>query len=494
MTCPSCGVEVTDLQKFCHECGGALPLPLPADPEPLDPPDPSARTDETDAVDTVFDPPAVESTTETAATAATAATTEPIDVVDEVPDPDAPTEPLQAMDEPPDWDATTPMDEPPDPDATTPMTETPHAYVTTPMTETSDGEATTETEVASTAAMPASAAAAATATEEFPATFDEPVESGLFDGHDDLAAFPAPREPFQIRLSFVLAVFAAVAMIMAIVADVIDIRTTRPVAGISTGAQTLDDIGTNLGVAGLLGAAVMVIGGLLACFGLRWGAGLAGGAGLAVLGWAGLTIGLAEFPIAVAESITRTSAEEFTLRVTRDLGWWLIAGVGALGLLVFVASLRSIGTGGRIPLNPFVAALTAVAATVLAFGPLVPVGNATFADNFRSVDPNRDLPTAFFAGRLGQVALIAAAGAVGMLIVRTYGVGLAVGGITVATWMWASSIAELGDRPIGIADRNPGADDTVPHAVTTTGMVSVLVLLALAGILAIVRNRRRTAQ
>ena len=34
----------------------------------------------------------------------------------------------------------------------------------------------------------------------------------------------------------------------------------------------------------------MVIGALLACFGLRWGAGLAGGAGLALVGWAGLAI------------------------------------------------------------------------------------------------------------------------------------------------------------------------------------------------------------
>ena len=64
----------------------------------------------------------------------------------------------------------------------------------------------------------------------------------------------------------------------------------------------------------------MVLGGLLACFGLRWGAGLVGGAGLAPVGWAGLTIGLAELPIALAESVTRSSSESFTLSVTRDVG------------------------------------------------------------------------------------------------------------------------------------------------------------------------------
>ena len=81
--------------------------------------------------------------------------------------------------------------------------------------------------------------------------------------------------------------------------------------------------------------------------------------------------------------------------------------------------------------------------------------DADFADNFRSTDPSQDLPTAFFAGRLGQVALIAIVAMVGMLIVRSWGLGLAAGGVTVAATMWVTSLTELGDRPIGIADRGP---------------------------------------
>ena len=332
------------------------------------------------------------------------------------------------------------------------------------------------------------AAGAPVVTQEMPAFEEVPA---VFDGHADLADYPTPREPFQVRLIFLLAVFGAAAMLMAIVADVIDIRTTRPAPGIATGSQALDELGSNLGLAGFVGASVMVLGGLLACFGLRWGAGLAGGAGLALAGWAGLSIGLAELPIAIAESITRTSSTQFTLRVTRDLGWWLILGVGVVGLVVFVASLRSIGTGGRRALNPLIAAITAVAVVVLAFGPLVPV-DAAFADNFRSVDPTRDLPSAFFAGRLGQVGLIALAGVVGMLIVRSYGLGLAVGGVSVSVWLWVSSLAEIGSNPVGIAYRNPGADSTVPHAVTTVGMISTLVLLIVSAGLATYRlNRAR---
>ncbi len=321
-----------------------------------------------------------------------------------------------------------------------------------------------------------------TRTEEIPA---------LFDGSPDLTDYPAPRQPFRLRVSFLLSLFAAVAMVMATVADVIDIRTTRPASGIGTGTRTLEDLGSNLGLAGFIGVSVMVLGALASCFGLRWAAGLAAGAGLAVVGWAGVVIGLAELPIAVAESITRTSSESFTLRVTRDLGWWLAVVVGIIGLLVFVAALRLIGSGGHRALNPIIAAVTALAAVVLAVGPLVPVGTAVFADNFRSTDPERDLPTAFFAGRLGQVALIAFAGVAGMLIVRSFGLGFAAGGVSVATWMWASSLAELGSNPVGIAVSNPGSASTVPHAVTNVGMVATLTCLLVAAIMATWRLNRR---
>jgi hypothetical protein len=320
------------------------------------------------------------------------------------------------------------------------------------------------------------------------ATTDE--MPAIFDGHADLAEYPLPREPFRLRMVFLLAIFGAVAVVMTALADVTDIRTTRPAAGITTGTTTLADLGTNLAVGGWIGAAVMVVGGFLACFGLRWGAGLAGGAGLALLGWAGLTIGLAEYPIAVAESITRTSPESFVLRVTRDLGWWLVAGVGVVGLLVFVASLSLFGTGRRRGLGPWIAATTAVAIVVLAAGPLVPVGSATFAGNFRSPTAAIDLPTAYFAGRLGQVLLIFVTGVIGMLVVRAYGLGLAAGGLSVAAWLWATSLGEYGSRPIGLADRNPGAADTLPHGVTSVGMVLSIALLLLAATMAVARTRR----
>jgi len=445
MVCPSCGSDVAENQKFCHECGAALAA--------VQAPEPTDTWDQPTAPLLLTEPPTIEDG---------GPPTEPITIEDGGP----PTEPIPVQDGGP---------------PTEPIPVETAAPLIEPLSPADDVTETTFI-IDDTTNPPPSILAPPDTTAEMPA---------IFDGSDDLAEYPTQRESFKIRVVFILALFGAIGVLMTIVADVIDIRTTRPAAGIATGPQTLADLGGSLGPAAFAGAGVMVLGGLLACFGLRWGAGLAGGAGLALAGWAGLSIGLAELPIAIAESVTRTSTEEFTLRVTRDVGWWLIVGIGVIGILVFVSSLRSVGTGGHRALNPLVAAVTAVASVVLAFGPLIPVGDATFSDNFRSPDANFDLPSAFFAGRLGQVALIAVAGVVGMLIVRSYGLGLAAGGTSVAIVLWVASLAELGSRPIGIADRNPGATNSIPHAVTSVGLVSTLALLTIAAALATYRLTRR---
>jgi hypothetical protein len=473
MRCPLCATEVSEHQKFCHECGVVLSAP---------PPD-EEGDEEGDAVDSDDDTESMNAD----------APTEPVETIEGT-DTAAVTEPVETTGPAETSDASAVTDQV----ELTTVTEPVELTATTELEEVADSTEPVQT-------LPPPTAPADSTGEALPGTGpaeapDEmhtpPVTAempALFDGVSDLAEYPTPREPFRVRMVFLLALFGAAAMVMSIVADVIDLRTTRPAPGITTGTRTLEDLGSNLGLAGFVGAAVMVLGGLLACFGLRWGAGLAGGAGLALAGWAGLSIGLAELPIAIAESITRTSSVQFTLRVTRDLGWWLIVGVGVIGVIVFLASLRWIGTGRKPALNPLVAAVTALATVVLALGPLVWVNDAVFADNFRSVDPARDLPAAFFAGRLGQVALIAFAGVVGMLIVRSYGLGFAVGGVSVSVWLWVSSLAEIGSNPVGIAYRNPGATDTVPHAVTTAGMVASLALLLIAAALATYRlNRSRS--
>lgn len=472
MECPSCGAEVDEHQQFCQDCGSSLrgvteptqPIAVVGDPE--DDPSPAEPVDAAVAIsaaEPTDDPAPTEPVDEVAAVGAVdsgATATEPANGPELPRLADLPTAEI------------TPREPLPEPSWAAPA---PSSVIVT-AEELHGGPPTEEVPMPAPATATTTTGPVVTSTAEMPA---------VFDGHADVAEYPQPREPFKLRLSLILGFFAAAVAAMIVFADLIDVRTSRPVDGIDTGVRMIDDIGSNLAAANLVGCAVAIVGGLAACFGLRWGAGLAAGAGLALAGGAALTIGLAEVPIAVAQSVARRgSGEVFTLTVTRDLGYWLIVALAGIGLVVFLVSLRQSGTGGHAGLNPWIAAVGAVSAVVVAVGPLIPVGNASFADNFSSPDTLIDLPTAYFAGRLAQLGLIALCGVVGFLLVRTWGLGLAAGGLSVATYLWVTSLLEVGDFPIGIAAGNFGAGDTVPHGVTTTGMVLTLALLAIAAIVA----------
>ena len=325
----------------------------------------------------------------------------------------------------------------------------------------------------------------------------DPVATGrqsvIYD-HDAATSRPlldGELHAFVLRPAVVFAFLGLVAVVLASLADVIDIRTDRVVAGIPIVTSTLGDIGSNLVVAGLIGAGAMFVGGLLQCFHVRWGAGLAGGAGLSLVGWVGMTLGLAEVPISSAERITRNPATPgpFTLTVTRDIGYWLLVAVAVIGLVVFAFSLTSIGTGGRRGLDPWSAAIGAVAALVVAAGPLITVNGADFDVNFGT----EGFPAVFFAGRLLQLGLIAVAGVVGFLLVRTWGLGFVAGGLLLPAWLWLSSLLEIGDSPVlGIAAGNLGSSETSPHAVTTVGVAATVAMLAVAATIAVVQRPRPT--
>jgi hypothetical protein len=480
MYCPSCGHPVKAEQKFCQDCGRSL-VGVPEATEPLkirSSPEPPAEF-------------ATRSLSDDATTQMPVGTPEDLFATpDALPDlGDLPTREI------------TPRLPIPDPDWATPTGDIP-ALPADPMHAATNalpapalpdaGAPPPPTDITSTTQIPMQAGPDATTTMNAVPTGHTDEYPAVFDGSADMHEYPRTRDPFKLKLVFVLAIFGAIAVLMAAVADIIDIFTSAPVDGIDTGIESLDTLGTNLAVAGFFGATVMALGGLLACFGFRWGAGLAGGAGLALTGWAAMIAGLAELRIASAESITRQTTDiAFTLKVTRDLGFWLTVAVGVIGVLVFIASLRSFGTGGRPALNPWIGALGAVAGVVLVAGPLLPEGNATFANNFKSATTTLDLPAAYFAGRLVQLALIGFAIVFGLLVVRAYGLGLAAGGVSVAFWMWLSSLLDMGTFPLGIASGNFGAVDSTPHAVTSVGMALTIFMLVVAAVLAAVGSSRQ---
>ena len=146
---------------------------------------------------------------------------------------------------------------------------------------------------------------------------------------------------------------------------------------------------------------------------------------------------------------------------------------GALGVLVLLGSVARAGRDGRSGLDPWIAALGAVSFLIAAGGPLIPEGTADWSGNYNSDTLGVELPTLFFVGRLVQLGLLALCGVVGFLLVRRFGLGLAVGSAVAAGWMLATAATEQTPSPIGPAYENPGSLDLQPHAVTIVGFALV---------------------
>ncbi len=300
------------------------------------------------------------------------------------------------------------------------------------------------------------------------------------------------RPWFEFGAVSLIALLTGVVTLASLFTDIVNVTSDTRLApsddtpfGFRTGSWIADDLADNLSIAGLLAIILMVAGGVAAGFHWRWGAGLAGGAGLAVAGLAALTVGLAQIPIDAAHAFAAIPSEQqFTLTITRDLGYWLTVAAGALGVVLFFAAINDATADRRSGLNPWIAALGALAAVVAAGGPLLPEGQAVFSDNWYLIDGPGEAPAMLLVGRLVQLGLLVLAGVIGFLTVRRWGLGLAIGGTIPIVWLAASTLFELTDRPVGPGFRNPGAVDMHIHGVTIIGVSAIAAMSVLAVIAA----------
>jgi hypothetical protein len=315
----------------------------------------------------------------------------------------------------------------------------------------------------------------------------DPVPTRMADtGELPISRRPPTRgHPFRLRVMLPLAVVATAATALACFTPVLEITAIG--ADFPIGTWRINDLGTNNAVAGLLAAGTMVVGAIAWCFGRRWGAGLAGGAGAALAGWVALVIGVAELPVAQAERSLIPSV------IDRPYGYWVLIGAGGAGLLVLLLSLAGSGRGTRSGLDPWIAALGAVAFLLAAGGPLIPEGTADWTGNFSSESLQVDLPTLFFVGRLVQLGLLALCGVVGFLLVRRWGLGLAIGSAVAASWLLLTAATDRTAAPIGPGYANPAspeAFDLQPHAVTVVGFAMVGFFAVVAVVMAILDGDR----
>ncbi len=289
-------------------------------------------------------------------------------------------------------------------------------------------------------------------------------------------------QPFRVTPLVVVAFLAGV---VGIAAAVLDFVSSKDVASGVGQTLVMNDLGTSHLVGAVIGAVLMILGAVLGAQGRRVGTGLAGGAGLALAGMLANACGIGTVAWDSALKVGEATGTEVT--ATFEIGFFLAVGAAVLGGLAFLLSLKDMGADGRPPVPPAIGGLGVLGAVAVAVGTLLPVGDfASFSDNFEM----SAVPPAFTLARLLVLVLIVAGGVLGFLVNRRWGLGLALGSISVGAWMWATAVGKAGDIPFGIAGGSPGTSplEPAPHLVTTIGVV-VMVVAALVGLIAASQQR-----
>ena len=311
---------------------------------------------------------------------------------------------------------------------------------------------------------------------------------------------PTSSPIFRPTVMAAIGVITLIVLLIGLTADLVAISTTAGSSmsdvavtiGMRTGVWHVDDLASNLPIAGLLAAIGLAIGAVAVSMGRSWGAGLIGGSGLATAGIAGLCAGLVEYPIGVATAFAAAgSSEPFTVTITRDLGYWAVLAAGAIGVIAFFASINDMVIDRLNDLNPIVAAIGALAAGVAAIGPMIPVAGGTWSMNWTIDSSAGSWPTVLLVGRAVQLVGLAIGGIIGFLSVRRFGLGLIAGVITPVVWMALSTWIGWGSAPIGPGHRAPGGASNVVSGLSVVGIVATATVLAIAGAIAWDRQQHR---
>ncbi len=305
--------------------------------------------------------------------------------------------------------------------------------------------------------------------------------------HEPTGSVSAQLVSAQLTVTSFIGIVAAVLTVIALTADILKISTTAgaefadvaSAVGLKTGVWHVDNLGSNLIAVGLLGAIGLAAGSVGSILNRPWGPGLVGGSGLSVLGTSALTIGLVEFPVGAAQNFTASATGEFTIEITRDLGYWALFAAGGVGLIAFFASMNDLLIDHRASLNPYVHALGALIVVITAMAPLLPVVGSSWSANWL-LNSNEGWPNELMIARLVQLGALAVGGLIGFLTVRPTGLALAFGTVfpvviaTMSTWLG------LGMLSLAPGYRNPGGTAGSPTNLLVGASIACVLVLAIA--------------
>ena len=326
----------------------------------------------------------------------------------------------------------------------------------------------------------------AAATEVIPVNDEPPTPSS---GSPTIAAAAATGESpapinLQVTVTSFIGIVAAIITLIALTADILSISTSAGAefadvanaVGFRTGTWHLDNLGSNLIAIGLIGTIGLAVGAVGTIIGRSWGPGLVGGSGLSVLGTTALSIGLVEFPVQAAQNFAASASGEFTIDITRDLGYWALFAAAGLGLIAFFASMNDLLIDRQASLNPYIHALGALIVVIAAIAPFVPIENSSWSANWL-LNGVEGWPNHLMIGRLVQLGALAVGGLLGFLSVRPTGLALAVGAVFPATLSTMSAWLGLGTLSIAPGYRNPGGvAGTTTNLLVGASIGSVIVL------------------
>lgn len=292
-------------------------------------------------------------------------------------------------------------------------------------------------------------------------------------------------QPFRITPLVATASLAGVLAVASAFVNVAGIEVSG-LTGVPPTEQVfkLNDFASNLTVGAILAALLLVIGAAIGATGRRVGSGLAGGAGLALAGMMGMVLGQVTQVFDSSEVALLSGGGSFTLTTTRDIGFWLAAISALLGGAAFVLSFESAGHDGHPPIPAAICGVGLLATAMAVIGPMIPMNDVPFGDQFS----NDFVPPATLLLRQLVLILIAVGGIVGFTRNRRWGLGMALGAISVGAWQLVTAATESGDIPVSYAGGSWGALDFAPHTVSIIGVVGMI--LTAAGGLVLASQRR----
>jgi hypothetical protein len=313
-----------------------------------------------------------------------------------------------------------------------------------------------------------------------------------YDQYDDFSHFDHLGLSVGRRLLIVgLAAATAVALAAASLFTVLTMDTTGSVSL----HLVLDANGftSNAMVAGLVGVVLLLVGAIAAARGHRFAVGLIGGVGAASAGLMVWIIGQAITFVDSAKHVLAARGGTYRLHLVLDIGFFLAVCAAVLGGACLLVSVFSAHDPGERRAHPAIGALGALGSLVLAVGAFLPTKSGHLADNFSSAHPiaggafrksqllllfhvdYQPVPPIATWFRLLLIVLLLVGGMLGFLRASRWGLGMAIGSVSVSVWIWITSMWAIGDLPYGIGGGNAGSTGHPPHIAVTVGLVVVAI-------------------